>query len=226
MKKLPVKLPAFYEECLKFFAKCSGVNDLNIQDLNGKDFSKVILWNNKFICTGDKSSVRNLAEKGILRVGDLISNKNELIIKSELKVLNLSPLDAFRLVSLIDALPTQWRESLKACISTGDTLFNLRDEIKLRLNGQIVLLEKACSKIVYKELRNRIVTPPSAKLEFNAHFVNDTLNWKKIYSLPYRVALDTKTREAQYKLLNRCLVTNTFLCKIGIIPSPACSLCG
>ena len=81
-----------------------------------------------FICIGDKS-VRNLAEKGILRVGDLISNKNELIIKSELIVLNLSPLDPFRLVSLIDALPTQWRESLKTCISTGDTLFNLRDEI-------------------------------------------------------------------------------------------------
>ena len=27
------------------------------------------------------------------------------------------------------------------------------------------------------------------------------------------------------KLLNRCLVTNAFLCKIGI-PHPACSLCG
>ena len=42
LKKLPIKLPAFYEECLKFFAKCSAVNNLNIQDLNGKDFSKVI----------------------------------------------------------------------------------------------------------------------------------------------------------------------------------------
>ena len=72
-------------------------------------------------------------------MGDLISNKNELIIKSELIVLNLSPLDPFRLVSLIDALPTQWRESLKTCISTGDTPFNLRDEIKLSLSGQIVL---------------------------------------------------------------------------------------
>ena len=49
---------------------------------------------------------------------------------------------------------------------------------------------------------------------------------KKIYSLPYHVALDTKTREFQYKLLKRGLVTNTFLCKIGIILSPACSLCG
>ena len=161
----------------------------------------------------------NLAEKGIFRVGDLISNKHELIIKSELRVLNLSPLDAFRFVSLIDALPTQWRESWKSYISTGDTPFILRDDIKLRLSGQIVLLEKAYSKIVYKELRNRIVTPPTAKLKFDANFVNDTLNWKKIYSLPYGVALDTKTREFQYKLLNRCLVTNTFLSKIGIIPS-------
>ena len=44
LKKLPIKLPAPYEECLKFFAKCSAVNNLNVLDLNGKDFSKVILW--------------------------------------------------------------------------------------------------------------------------------------------------------------------------------------
>ena len=147
----------FIKNVRKFFAKCLGVNNLNIHDLNGKDLSKVILWTNKFICIdrwqklsygttnlfvsiGDKSVYfRNFAEKGILRVGDLISNRNELIIKSALRVLHLSPLDAFRLVFLIDALPTQWRESLKTCISTGDTPFNLRDEIKLSLSGQIVL---------------------------------------------------------------------------------------
>ena len=55
LKKLTIKLPSFYEECLKSFAKCSAVNNLNIQDLNGKDLSKVILWNNKSICVGDKS---------------------------------------------------------------------------------------------------------------------------------------------------------------------------
>ena len=71
-------------------------------------------------------------------------------------------------VPLTDALPTPWRESLKSCISIGDTPFNLRDEIKVRLSGQTVLLEKAYSKIVYKELRNRIVTPPTAKLKFDA----------------------------------------------------------
>ena len=178
----------------KFFAKCLGVNNLNIHDLNGKDLSKVILWTNKFICIdrwqklsygttnlfvsiGDKSVYfRNFAEKGILRVGDLISNRNELIIKSALRVLHLSPLDAFRLVFLIDALPTQWRESLKTCISTGDTPFNLRDEIKLSLSGQIVL--QSVFQMFYKELRNRIVTPPTAKLWTTIN-IRKTVSWTK-----------------------------------------------
>ena len=56
--------------------------------------------------------------------------------------------------------------------------------------------------------------------------LNDVLEWKEIYSLPFCTSLDTKSCEFQYKLLNRCLVTNSFLNKIGIIPSPACSFCG
>ena len=56
-------------------------------------------------------------------------------------------------------------------------------------------------------------------------FEEDYLNWKEIYSLPYQVAHDTKSREFQYKLLHRYLATNDFLNKIGISSSPRCSLC-
>ena len=38
-----------------------------------------------------------------------------------------------------------------------------------------------------------------------------------MYTLPFRAASDTKLREFQYKLLNRCLVTNAFLYKIGVV---------
>ena len=133
----------------------------------------------------------NLAEKGIFRVGDLISNKHELIIKSELRVLNLSPLDAFRLVSLKDALPTQ--------------LFYLKKRIR---------------ELFIKNFQTE--SSLHQLLKFDAHFVN-TLNWKKIYSFS---AISCCLGYKDYKLLNRCLVKNTFLCRIGIIPSPACSLCG
>ena len=82
------------------------------------------------------------------------------------------------------------------------------------------------SKIVHKELRNRTITPPTAQLKLNTKFVDDVLEWKKIFSLPFRATLDTKSCEFQYKLLNRCLITNAFLFKVGLASTPACSFCG
>ena len=161
------------------------------------------MCNNKFICIGGKSVYfRNLAEKGILRLGDLLSDNNELIVKSNYKLreLNISPLDIFRLISVIDALPAEWRE-LNTFASKADEPFNLHNEIKLSFNGKSVLIETVVSKTVYKELRNRVITPPTAKLNFNTDFANDVLEWKEIYSLPFRTSLDTNSREFQYKLL-------------------------
>ena len=126
----------------------------------------------------------------------------------------------------MDALPVAWRQSLKTCECTGTVPFNLHDQTQLFLNGKKVLLSKAESKIICKELRNRVTIQPSAQRKYIAQFENHNLNWKKIYSLPFLVTMDIKSREFQYKLLNRCTATNAFLCKIGSLSSPACSFCG
>ena len=140
--------------------------------------------------------------------------------------MNISPLDAFRLICVIEALPTEWRTFLKTGNHSVIEPFNLQNQVQLYFNGQNILLCEALSKIIYKEIRNRNITPPTAQLKYNAQFVSDELDWKRIYSLPHRVALDTKSREFQYKLLNRCLAMNALLSKIGIIPSSACTFCG
>jgi len=95
-------------------------------------------------------------------MGDLISDNNEFIDRSNdnWRTLNISPLDIFRLTSVIDAIPAEWRESLTTSASIVDNEpFNLHDEIKLSFNGKIVLLE----------------TPPTAQLNFNTLFINDEL---------------------------------------------------
>ena len=66
LKKLPIKLPAFYEECLKSFVKCSAANRTSLQDQNERDLG------------GRSVYFRNLAEKGILRMGDLISDNTQI----------------------------------------------------------------------------------------------------------------------------------------------------
>lgn len=130
-------------------------------------------------------------------------------------------------MSAIDALPLEWREKLKT-FARGiyNEHFVIQNLCKLILNGQIVQTKSAVSKTINRELRGRVVTPPTALLTFNHQFPGDVLDWKKVYSLPCRVTSHTKLREFQYKVLNNCLTRNKFLHKIGIYPSPACSLCG
>ena len=84
---------------------------------------------------------------------------------------------------------------------------------------------RAVSKTVYKELRNRVITVPSAEEKYRKFFINNTLDWPEIYSFPYRVTSDIKTREFQFKLLNKYLATNAFLNKIGVVSSSVCSFC-
>ena len=109
---------------------------------------------------------------------------------------------------MIDALPKDWRHALKSYGYDRLVFFDLHEQTQLFLSGKDVLLSNADSKGIYVEF-----------------FEKDYLNWKEIYSLPYQVALDTKSREFQYKLLHRYLATNDFLNKIGISSSPRCSLC-
>ena len=170
--------------------------------LETADIARIVLWNNKYICINVKTVYNNrLVTKCIIREGDLIVENNELITKCKLRELNVSPLDAFQLGSVMDALPVAWRQSLKTCECTGTVPFNLHDQTQLILKGKKVLLSKAESKIIYKELRNRVIIQPTAQRKYIAQFENDNSNWKKIYSLPFRVTLDTKSRVFQYKLL-------------------------
>ena len=113
-----------------------------------------------------------------LRIGDLISEDNKLIT-SKLRELNVSPLDAFRLTCVIEALPIECRIFLKTCNYSVREPFNLQNQVQLNLNGQNVLLSKAVSKIIDKEIRNRNITPPTAQLKYNAQFVSDDLDGKK-----------------------------------------------
>ena len=138
---------------------------------------KTIILSNKFICIDGKPVFfKTLTEKGILRIGDLISENNELITKRKARELNLTPLDLFRLVSVVNALPSEWRDLLKRSSHSDKRTFNLQDQIVLSLNGQKTPINQAVSKTIYKELRNRVISTPCAQKKYNSCFVNDALD--------------------------------------------------
>ena len=227
IKKLPINLPMYYRECFECFSHCSAATDNNVLELSHEQISNTVLWNNKFICINNKSVFnQSLVSKGIIKIGDLVTEKNQFISQCNQSRVNLSPKDIFDLMSLVDAIPAPWRQSLKINGYLNKSPFVIQDQIQLVLNNQEVSITEATFKKVYRELVSGFVTPPTAHSKFNESFNGVCLDWNEIHSLPFLVALDTKSREFQYKILNRYLVTNTFLKKMGKIDSSLCTFCG
>ena len=118
---------------------------------------------NLFASTGNLYFINHWRKRESFRIGDLISENNELITKCNSRERNFTPLDQFKIISLPNALPSQWRDSLNRSLYSVKKAFNLQEQIVLRLIRQNTSITKAVSKTVYKELRNRVITVPSAQ---------------------------------------------------------------
>ena len=70
------------------------------------------------------------------------------------------------------------------------------------LNSAKVSVSEINTKILYEAQVSDLREIPTAQSRFN-EMLPAELVWKKIYSLPFQVGLDTYTRDFQYKILNR-----------------------
>ena len=78
----------------------------------------------------------------------------------------------------------------------------------LVLNSVKLLLSEINTKKFHEALASDLRETPTAQTRFNEMLPDSELEWNGIYSLPFQVALDTHTRNFQYKILNRILFTN------------------
>ena len=226
VKKLPITLPKFYVECLLTFSEHSASVREQILNLSNSSRSSTVIWNNRHILIDGKSVFyQSLFDKGIITLENLVTDTNVLLVRQNPNGLPFTPLEWFQLIQIFEALPTQWRKSLTSCGPKSGKTFFLYDQIKLYLKNQAVQIENVLSKNVYSEIRARYETRPTAQARFEEQFPDLCLDWHDIYKLPFNVLTDTKSREFQYRILNRYLTTNSFLYKIGLANSPLCTFC-
>ena len=62
-------------------------------------------------------------------------------------------------------------------------------------------------------------------MKLSARTLSSSVDWQKIYLLPFKTTLDTKLREFQYKILNRILYTNKILFEFKKVDSPLYEFC-
>ena len=168
IKKLPIKLPRFYEECFQTFAEHSAANSVSVQSLNNNTRADTIIWNNKHICVDSKSIFhRALFKKGIITLEDLVSDNNDLIVKQSLNssLFHLRRCFYWCKLSMRYLCNGEilWRS---LCGLKRDKTFDLNDHIKLRLKDKEVLIDKAASKDIYGEIRSKYETTPTAQAKY------------------------------------------------------------
>ena len=136
---------------------------------------------------------------------------------------SFTPKEKFQLMTIIDAIPTEWRHHLKTCNNYQNNLTRF-NSAQLHLNGHDICVDKAISKNIYKEVRSKVEITPTAQLKYSEKY-NYQLDWKEIYRIPFRETVDSRSRDFQFKVLHRYLATNKFLHKIGVVPSSLCTFC-
>ena len=223
-----IKSPKLYKECLECFAECSTANVTNVNNLTHEQIARTVIWNNKFVNIEGKSVFNGkLVRQGIVTVFDLVTKQNRYVGINNILEANVSPIDMFELMSIADALPLNWRQSIKGNNNFSNTavIFDLQSQIGLYIMGNKLPISKVSSNSISKEVLSKVTASPTAHAKYTELFENDNLEWNEIYSLPIKVALDIRTREFQYRLLNTYLATNGFLQKIGKIDSSMFSFC-
>ena len=121
-----------------------------------------------------------MVSEGIVKIGDLVTEKNQFIFQCNQSRVNFSPKDIFDLMSLVDAIPVPWRQSLKINGYLNKSPFVIQDQIQIVLNNQAASITEATFKKVYRESVSGFDTPPTAHSKFNESFSGVCLDWKKI----------------------------------------------
>ena len=211
-------LPKYYKECLDAWSTLNGSAPATYHDIMNE-----IIWNNKLICIKNMSVYRNdLIRVGILKVGDLINENN--VFLHEIADVQLSPEQRFFIMGIVHSLPAEWKRILQTSTSPKST--NPLPCIPLlKLKSSSIPISDATAKKIYETFSRRKQVPPTAKQKLSAEYPDTILNWEKVYSLPFRVTMESKIREFQYKVLNNIVFTNEKLFRFGLAQSPSCTFC-
>ena len=118
---------------------------------------------------------------------------------------------------MVDTLETSWRQSIREQNTNLNSL-SLSDHHLIEKN-QVYSRGKLNSKKLYILILGYYKKPTSQGY-FEAFFESSTIDWKYIYLLPRKTAINTKHRSFRYKILNNVLYPKELLFKFGKVQSP------
>ena len=122
--------------------------------------------------------------------------------------------------SLKCAIPTAWISSLQN--------LNLSVQVESTFQNKclqdIRKITKVC-KLINKQLIDKMIKVPISQERWSEIFTDCVIDWKYVYTTPFKSCLSTKMRYFQFRLLHRILGVNEYTFLMGIVDSKLCSFC-
>ena len=106
----------------------------------------------------------------------------------------------FKWIQLVHAIPNHLKKKLTENIINSQILFYLK--LHLIKSNQIYYFEKLTVKELYLISLQHETTTPTSQKYFEGMFLDLTLQWKHIYTLPHITTIDSKFHCFQYKILH------------------------
>jgi len=204
----------FYEQVLHAW-----FDFYSIPPKGSEEIQQEILWNNRFIIVDNKPIMKNSwLHKGILYVQDLLDVKGRILTLEGLKEKINIDVHFLEYMSVINAIPKQWRLELTNNASNFQYICS-------QDNRHFHMLQNLNSKKVYWMGIERFVKQPTAINHWISEFpfLHDD-DFVDIFLLAHKTG-DVKLQSFQYKILNRIFPCNYMLNKWGITGSVMCDYC-
>ena len=158
VRKLPIYIPVIYTEYLSAWSELT----LTSAIINSHaDVINQIIWNNKNIIIQNRSIFHEfLFSPGVVKIGDLVSETGNFFQSLKILQANLSPTQRFKLMSIVDAIPLDWRLLIKQN-QQPSAQQTLNDTISVEVDGKEVDILSITSKVLYKEFKSKKQNPPT-----------------------------------------------------------------
>ena len=178
-----------------------------------------VLWYNSKIKINRKTIYyKSWSSEGINFVSDLIIDKHWMTYEEFRHKFNIN-CNFLKYYGVIHAISTCFQNQLIDC----------KQNHVPQLLCQIRNAKRVCS-FSYQLLCDKTVDTPTAQhkwaVEYEAETgINCDIDWKQIYSMPFKCTIETKCHYFQFRFIHKVLPTNEYLSKIGIKDNEKCSFC-
>ena len=221
ISNIVTKIPVFYQDILKFWSEVSSSTPLTASSIMSE-----CMWNNNLLRIDHNIISPSIFgnKMNILFVADFFDTNGNLLPWNIFKNShNIESKHYFNWIKMVDVLPRQWKQ----CVNDDKGKSRMFCEFvpHLIVNAKVFPMVKLTSKELYNIFLKTKVKPPTSQRTLLSLFNVDSLPWKKIYSLPNLISIDSYSRMFQYKCLNNILYLNNTLHHFGFSDSPLCSYC-